>query len=139
MGRNFVTTSIALTPEQITFLKTLPDSGSKVIRGILDDLMKAKASIGEAASVISLNKQLEVLLLEKERLNSEKGDFYRANWDHWKKYGDNTPIWDKTLNVPIALEDKNSQVALKVLIGYSKAISNVEQRIEETKVKILQN
>jgi len=146
-GKKFFPVTFTLTQEQIEYLNKQPNA-SEIIRKILDDLIQLKEGIEVNMPLIILKSQLEALKSERDKLREERRNQFfegerKSLWKMIKRSDGGTYYdWEDQENmVPKPDDDshcaEDAQVAIKFLKDYDKAITVIEQKINEIKQKIL--
>ena len=150
-GRKFDPVTFTLTREEIDYLQTKPNA-SELIRKLLDDLITTGKDVEEKLGAISLKNQLEELEKRKNELINERLDYIQEkkafHYSYWQtEKGENgyekikwaeDPSKDSFKRNPIARDNEDGRLGLKVVEGYNEAIKAIETRIEEIKNKIMQ-
>jgi hypothetical protein len=159
-GRQYSPVSITLSQQQIDWLQHQPNA-SKLIRGLLDDLMHAGNEIEQKLGIISLSKQLEDVESQLSKLRQERTHYIYSNNHRWKmveeereiehwEHGElkaekkvdkhidwKQPVTPTSMSIPKPLDNEDGQIGARVVAGYDEAISALEQKIQEIKQKIL--
>jgi len=125
-GRKTYPHSIALTLEQIEFLSKAPNA-SKLLRSLLDDLIKNQSELENKMPILSLKHQVDQLEEQKDKIWKERSEY--ATKHDKEIYQDG--IVDQPLTTPEANYHR------KILDSYNDAILDLNTRIRKMKEQII--
>lgn len=140
-GKRFFPVTITLTEEQIDYLQKQPNA-SKLIREILDDLIRVRENIERDLPLIRLQKQMVELEKQVRELWNKRGDYLgETPLEDYVQQPKNVEALEERMRLmtlkPGAPDDV--KITFKVVRECTNAIKKLHDEIDAIKKRIIES